>query len=106
MTRTTTLILGLLLVLPAPCARAEFLFVSSTATNQILEYDSTTGAPIGTGAFVPAGSAGLSLPIGLTFGPNGNLFVGGAGTNQVLEFNGTSGALLAPAFSLPPAAPA
>src|SRR5262249_56525166 len=80
-----------LLVLTAPHAWADF-FVSSTATNQVLRYDSTTGAPIGTGVFVTSGSAGLSRPLGLAFGPNGNLFVGSTGTNQVLEYDGTTGA--------------
>src|SRR5262249_7026558 len=64
--------------------------------GQVLEYDGRTGAPVGSGVFVPAGSAGLINPIGLTFGPNGNLFVGSAGsasfTGRVLEFDGTTGA--------------
>ena len=37
----------------------------------------------------PPAAPGLSLPIGLTFGPNGNLVNGG---NQVLEFTGDAGA--------------
>jgi glucose/arabinose dehydrogenase len=80
----------LLLALPVPFARAD-LFVSSTLTDQVLRYDATTGTPVGTGVFVPAGSAGLGGPTGLAFGPNGNLFVGNF-SNGVLEFNGTTGA--------------
>jgi hypothetical protein len=73
---------GLVVTTPAG---APVLLVSSAATNQLLEYDSTTGAPGGSGVFVPAGSAGLSRPLGLAFGPNGNLFVSSSGTNQILE---------------------
>lgn len=81
-----------LLALAAPRAVAGFLFVSSTATNQILKYDDMTGAPVGTGIFVPAGSAGLSEPQGLAFGPNGNLLVVSTATSQILEFDGKTGA--------------
>ncbi len=79
-----------LLVLMPTSARGD-LFVSNTDTNQILRFDSTTGAPIGTGVFVSAGSAGLSLPLGLVFGPDGNLFVMSTGTHQVLEYDGRTG---------------
>jgi hypothetical protein len=60
------------------------LYVASN--NAILEFDGTTGDPIGTGVFV----SGASRPIGITFGPNGNLFV----TNglQILEYNPITGA--------------
>ena len=58
----------------------------------MLEYNGTTGAFVT--AFVGAGSGGLALPIGLVFGPNGNLFVSSDGTDQVLEYNGTTGAFV------------
>ncbi len=82
--------LTMFLVLPVPNAHAGLL-VSSTLTAQVLEYDSLTGAPVGTGVFVPSGSAGMNGPYGLVFGPNGNLFVGNPGLG-ILEFNGTTGA--------------
>src|SRR5260221_11184352 len=68
------------------------LFVSSSGTDQVLEYDGTTGefvAPL-----VSAGSGGLKFPGGLAFGPKGNLFVASGGGNEVLEYNGTNGALI------------
>jgi hypothetical protein len=49
------------------------LFVSDG--NKILEFNGTTGAPVGNGVFVSAGSAGLDGASGLAFGPNGNLCV-------------------------------
>ncbi len=58
----------------------------------MLEFNGTTGAPVGTGVLIPPGSAGLTSPIGLAFGPNGNLYVSSPDTGQVLEFNGTTGA--------------
>src|SRR6266849_5423981 len=45
----------LLLALPVAYARAG-LFVISANTGQVLEYDGTTGAPVGNGVFV--GNAG------------------------------------------------
>jgi glucose/arabinose dehydrogenase len=65
------------------------LFVSSLDTNQVLEYNGTTGSFVT--AFVAAGSGGLAEPLGLVFGPNGNLFVVSSGPTQVLEYNGTTG---------------
>jgi hypothetical protein len=44
------------------------LFVSSEGSNQVLEYNDTTGAFIT--AFVAAGSGGLSGPNFLTFTPS------------------------------------
>jgi hypothetical protein len=43
------------------------LFVSNPATDQVLEYNGTTGAFVTT--FVGAGSGGLSGPTFLTFSP-------------------------------------
>jgi DNA-binding beta-propeller fold protein YncE len=75
----------------APAVGAN-LFVSDELTDQVLEYNGTTGAFITD--FVPAGSGGLNGPIGLVFGPNGNLFVSSFFTSQVLEYNGTTGAFV------------
>ena len=68
------------------------LYVTSFGTNQVLRYNGTTGALLGT--FVAAGSGGLSLPRGLTFGPDGNLYVGSFGSGDVLRYNGATGAFI------------
>jgi DNA-binding beta-propeller fold protein YncE len=74
------------------------LYVSSTETHQILRYDGRTGAFLG--AFVgggiagSAGSGGLQKPVGLTFGPDGNLYVSSLFTHQVLRYDGRTGAFL------------
>src|SRR5262249_22828369 len=72
------------------------LYVVSATTNQVLEYNGTTGAFLKT--FVSQGSGGLSLRpgsySGLAFGPDGNLYVASPKTNQVLEYNGNTGAFL------------
>src|ERR1700683_3211290 len=48
-------------------------FVTSYLNNEVLKYDGTTGAFVS--VFVSAGSGGLSYPVGLAFGPDGNLYV-------------------------------
>src|SRR5262249_13544038 len=72
---------------------------SSANTNQILRYDGTGAF---SGVFVPAGSAGLTGPAGLAFGPDRNhdgvrdLYVASNGTNQVLVYSGADGTPLGP----------
>ena len=85
---TAALSFAALLAGAAP-ARAALL-VGSSATNQVLSYDETTGAFLG--VFVAAGSGGLAGPQGLAFGPGGDLFVASGGTNQVLRYDGATGA--------------
>lgn len=70
------------------------LYVSSAHTDSVLRYDGRTGDFLG--AFVAAGSGGLDEPVGLTFGPDGNLYVasssfGSDGPRGVLRFQGPSG---------------
>src|SRR5262249_704904 len=60
-------------------------------TNAILRYD-PSGEFIN--AFVPSGSGGLSSPVDLAFGPDGNLYVSSYGNNEVLSYNGSTGAFL------------
>ena len=40
------------------------------------------------GEFVPAGSGGLSAPIGFVFGPEGNLYVSEYASGRILRFKG------------------
>jgi WD40 repeat protein len=73
------------------------LFVSSRFSGpgqlgQILEFNGTTGAPVGSGIFVQGSTAALHDPLGLTFGPNGSLFVVDGYTGNVLQFDGTTAA--------------
>lgn len=44
--------------------------------------------------FIAPGTGGLSGPLGLAFGPNGNLFVVNSGTGSILEFNAATGAFV------------
>ena len=46
---------------------AQNLYVASSGTNPVLNYNGSTGASLG--AFVTAGSGGLINPRGITFGP-------------------------------------
>ena len=64
-------------------------YIASGGTNSVLRWDIKTKKFLG--AFVPPGSGGLVRPIGMEFGPDGNLYVGSNGTNSVLRYNGKTG---------------
>ena len=46
--------------------RGGYMYVASEYTNQVLQYDATTGAYVG--VFVAAGSGGINGPNGMAFG--------------------------------------
>ncbi len=75
------------------------LYVSSIDNGKVLRYNGTTGAFLST--FVdkipncPAPTCDFSLgPLGMAFGPDGNLYVSNDFTNEVNRYNGTTGASL------------
>ncbi|MEZ4912571.1 MAG: hypothetical protein R2798_00770 [Chitinophagales bacterium] len=68
------------------------LFISSSLTNEVLQFDINSISCIG--AFVTAGSGGLDNPRGITFLPNGNLLVNSHNSGQILEYDGTTGAFI------------
>jgi sugar lactone lactonase YvrE len=65
------------------------LLVASRGSDQVLRYDGA-GTPQG----VFASSSDLVRPVGITFGPDGNLYVAAGDTNHVLRFNGSTGAAM------------
>ena len=67
------------------------LFVSDSRGG-IIRYNGNTGSYIG--QFIAHGSNGMSDPIGLVFGPDGNLYVASTGNSSILRFNGTTGAFI------------
>lgn len=67
------------------------LLVSSSGSNQVLKYDSATGAFLST--LVAAGSGGLNFPDGKAFF-QGNLLVSSSFSSQVLAYNATTGAFI------------
>ncbi len=71
-------------------ALGDTLYVSSSGTNQVLEYLVTQGAngePFATYEGVAASGNGLSNPYGLAFDASGDLYVASSGSNSVLEFS-------------------
>ena len=63
------------------------LYVSSYLGDNVVQFDGTTGALVGT-------FATLDGPAGLLFKSNGNLLVAGCDSNDVREFYGATGALI------------
>jgi WD40 repeat protein len=63
------------------------LLVASRGSDQVLRY-----AGAGTPQGVFASSSDLVRPVGITFGPDGNLYVAAGDTDRVLRFNGSTGA--------------
>jgi len=74
-------------------ARAD-LFLSGFNTNAVYRYDEVTGAPVGSGVFIAAGS-GLNLPHGILRMADGSYIVASAGNDTVLRYSST-GAPLGP----------
>src|SRR5205807_2666527 len=68
-----------------------YLYVGGQESNDVVRYDATTGAFVD--VFVPPGSGGLGIPIGLTFGPDGNLYLTSSGS-AILRYDGATGAPL------------
>lgn len=68
------------------------LFVSSWVSDNVIQYNTASGAAIG--AFFPSRTGGLDGPRGIAFAPNGNLLVVSGETNSVLEYNGSTGAFI------------
>ncbi len=74
------------------------LFVTDpSGVNAVLQFAKETGAYLG--PFTPPGpSSTLVDPLGLTFGPNGNLFVANGGTStgpgNIEQYDGNTGALV------------
>jgi hypothetical protein len=88
-------ILGLLAF--SASAYSATILAGNYGAGSIEQY-SITGTDLG--AFVAAGSGGLSAPGGFSVGPDGNLYVASRGTGSILEYNGTSGAFIG-TFSTP-----
>ena len=66
------------------------LYVSSSGNNQVLKYNSMTGAFLG----VAASGGGLANPEGLAFDSLGRLYVASRTTSSVLRYNPTTGAFI------------
>jgi DNA-binding beta-propeller fold protein YncE len=79
------------LAMPGGAVRAQSLLVvngtNDPSQGSLLQYDQSTGQPIGGGTLVPAGAGGLNDPTALAIGPGGNLFVANGFDSSILEFN-------------------
>jgi hypothetical protein len=83
-----SLIAGLALgVTLTASARAQVLYVASFATNEMIPFDMDTGLPVGPSI----SGGGLLSPIGLAFGPGGDLFVASFISDSVIRFDVDTG---------------
>ena len=67
------------------------LYVLVSGNAQVLRYDAATGAFID--VFIASGSGGLTVPKGMTVGPDGNWYIS-SDTNEILRYSGATGAFL------------
>jgi hypothetical protein len=65
---------------------------STTLPWRRLAFDGLTGAP--KADFVVAGSGGLTYPMGMAFGPDGNLYVSSQTDGDILRYDGITGVFL------------
>lgn len=67
----------------------DTMLIASGFTNSILRYDLETKEFLG--AFVEPGSGGVKVPVGLEFGPDGNLYTSSSATNEIYRYDGRTG---------------
>ena len=68
---------------------AGLMYVAQSVTNAVVRFDPVTGQNLG----VFASGGGLSIPIGLTYTPDGStLLVGSFGNDSVLKYDAMTGA--------------
>jgi len=68
------------------------LYIAGGQANAVFELESATGSVVG--HFVIPAGGGLSTPVGVAWGPNGNLFVGSYANDRVLQYDGNTGAFM------------
>ncbi len=86
----SSILLSTILMGHAALAAERDVYVCSVTQSVVERLDGSTGADLG--AFASGG--GLSSPLGVQFGPDGNLYVASDGTDQVLRYDGQTGAFL------------
>lgn len=67
----------------------DTMLIASGFTNSILRYDLRTKEYMG--HFVEPGSGGLTVPVGLEFGPDGNLYTSSSATDEIYRYDGRTG---------------
>lgn len=65
--------------------RGDRLYVTAETNDVVKSYDAASGAF--TGNLVPPGTGGLDVPIGLVFGPLGDLYVSSGTNDNVLHYD-------------------
>jgi hypothetical protein len=87
--------------------RNGYAYVTSNGTtgagaSSVMRFDAATGAPAGVSGlpgdavFISSGSAGLTNPSRMVFGPDGNAYVASTApaSNAILRYDGTTGAFI------------
>jgi streptogramin lyase len=66
-----------------------YLYVSSPSSDEVRRYNVWSGAMVD--VFIPPGTGGLDLPVGLVFGPDANLYVTSVNNPTILRYDGRTG---------------
>lgn len=85
-------VLGLAFLASAASASARDLLVTSLLSDEVLRYNATTGAFIGT--LVSAGSGGLDGPQGIAIGTDGVMYVASEYSGSIHKYDAATGAPL------------
>jgi len=80
--------LSAVMLTAVPAGAAELL-VTSRLTNQVLEYDASTGAFVGIFAGAGKDSSGLQDPRGILLGSDGNIYVASYANDRVKKYSAT-----------------
>jgi hypothetical protein len=74
-----------------PRMAAADLLIANVGTNSILRYNEASNT---LSTFTSGDGGALSVPHGMTYGPDGNLYVSSLGTGSILEYNGQTGVFM------------
>ena len=74
-----------------PRSASADLLIANVGSNSILRYNPSANT---LSTFSSGDNGALSVPHGMTYGPDGNLYVSSLGTGTIVEYNGSTGVFM------------